>query len=78
MDKFVDFSIDLNKIPEEFILTTDKNGEPFKSGGKFVNLRLFINEQPDNFGNDIKVVIKQPKDSESQTIYVGQGKQYKD
>lgn len=68
------FSIDLNKIPEEKIKTKDKDGNLFKNGAKYVDLTLFVNDKPDNYGNNLKCVISQPKDSNEDRIYVGNGK----
>ena len=60
-NNFISFTIDLNKIPESEIVTKDKNSEPFKNGNRFVNCVAFINEEPDQFGNTVNVILKGKK-----------------
>ena len=73
-NKNLPFSINLNEIPKELIKSVDKDGQPFKNNGEFVNLRMFINEKSDEFGNNIKIVMNQPKSENSEFIFVGNGK----
>ena len=64
MDKknnYIAFTLDLSKIPDSEISTTDKNGEPFKNGNRYVKCIAFINEEPDQFGNIVNVMIKGKK-----------------
>lgn len=71
----ISFTIDLSKIPESSIVSTDKNGEPFKNGNRYVNCIAFINEEPDQYGNVINVALKGKKDDK--TVYIGYQKEYK-
>ena len=68
-NNFISFTIDLNKIPESEIVTKDKNGEPFKNGNRFVNCVAFINEEPDQFGNTVNVILKGKK--REKPIHIG-------
>ncbi|CEN52730.1 hypothetical protein ACILDT_09460 [Capnocytophaga canis] len=70
----ISFSIDLSKIPEEKIVDKNDKGEPFKSGGKYVNLTLFVNQEKDAYDHDVAISLQKKKDSEEATIYVGNGK----
>lgn len=77
MDKknnYIAFTLDLSKIPDSEISTTDKNGEPFKNGNRYVNCIAFINEEPDQFGNIVNVMIKGKKGDKH--IYIGSQKKY--
>jgi hypothetical protein len=74
MKQVLSVSIDLTKIPEEKILTVDKEGKPFSKGQKFVKLKIFVNDEKDQYGKDIKVTLEKAKDSQEATIYVGDGK----
>lgn len=67
--KYITFSIDLSKIPDEKIKTTNANGEPFKNGNRFVDCIAFINDEPDQFGNIINVALQGEKGDK--TIYIG-------
>lgn len=66
---FISFTIDLNKIPESEIVTKDKNGEPFKNNNQFVNCVAFINDEPDQYGNIVNVILKGKKGEK--LIYIG-------
>ena len=70
-NNFISFTIDLNKIPESEIVTKDKNGEPFQNGNRYVNCVAFINEEPDQFGNTVNVILKGKKGEKP--IYIGGG-----
>lgn len=80
MAKLLNFSIDLTKIPEDKISKTNKEGKPFKNGGMFVNLTAFINDTPDEYGNNVKVVISQSsseREEKKPYHYIGDGKTLK-
>lgn len=80
MEKILNFSIDLSKIPQEKIKTKDKEGNDYKNGSQFVNLTLFINEEADNYGNDLKVILsqsKQEREEKASRIFIGEGKRNK-
>jgi len=48
--KGVSLSINLSKIPSEFIITS-------KKGEKWVRLTEWINEAPDTYGNDTRILV---------------------
>lgn len=72
MSKLYLGSLDLAKIDKSDIVTTDKDGKPFKSGGKFLNISIWLNDEPDKFGNHISV--KAGKKDKS--YYIGNAKEY--
>ena len=55
MNKFLNGGINLSKIPKEAI-TTDKNGN------KWLNITVWLNETPDQYGNSGSVQINQTKE----------------
>ena len=66
-------SIDLTKIDESKIVTKDNNGNPFKSNGRFLNVTFWINDEPDQFGNDASIqqsLTKEERDA-GKKIYLG-------
>lgn len=71
--KILNVSIDLSKIPQDKIIKTDKEGNPFKNGGQFVRLSVFINEEEDEYGKDVKIVMGKTKDVQEATVYIGDG-----
>lgn len=74
--KYITFTLDLSKIPQEKITTVDKNGEPFKNGNQYVDCIAFISEEPDQFGNIVNVAIKGK--AGDKTIYIGNQKKRKE
>lgn len=77
MAQIISASIDLNKIDKSKIQTKDKNGNPFKNGGKFLNIQIYVSNTKDTYGNDAAICISQSKEErESGTpkIYLGNGK----
>lgn len=65
-------SIDLNKIKKEDIVSTDKNGNPFKNGAKYLNISVWVNDKEDQFGNHISIKCGKKEDS----YYLGNAKKY--
>ena len=62
-------SIDLTKIPKEKIVDGKK--------GKYINVTMFINDEPDQYGNNASVIMSQTKEErEAKTprVYLGNGK----
>jgi hypothetical protein len=47
MAKIISASIDLTKIDKSKVQTVDKNGKPFKNGGKYINVSITINDEAD-------------------------------
>lgn len=62
-------SIDLTKIPKEKIVDGKK--------GKYINIVVNVNNDPDQFGNQASVVVDQTKeerDAKTAKTYLGNGK----
>lgn len=72
MAKLLIGSIDLSKIDKSKIVTTGKDGQPFKNGGKFINIAVWLNDEPDQFGNHASI---QMGDKDNK-IYIGNLKEY--
>ena len=67
MNKFLTGGINLSKIPKEAI-TTDKNGN------KWLNITVWLNENPDQYGNSGSIQINQTKeqrDAKDPKVYIG-------
>jgi hypothetical protein len=73
MSEFYLGSIDLTKIKKEDVVTTDKNGQPFKNDAKYLNISVWVNDEADKYGN--KVSIKAGKKDSS--YYIGNAKEWK-
>lgn len=74
MSKLLTGSIDLNKIDKTKIVTTDKNGNPFENGAKYLNVVVWINDELDNYGNKASIQISQSKEEREaggKAIYIG-------
>lgn len=72
MSKLFIGSIDLNKIDKSKIVTTDKNGNPFSNGAKYLNVSIWVNDEPDKYGNHVSIQIGGKDDK----IYIGNAKEY--
>lgn len=55
MSKLLIGSIDLNKIDKSQIVDKDKNGQPFKNGAKYINVSVWVNNEPDQYGNHASI-----------------------
>lgn len=67
-------SIDLSKIDKTKIVSTDKNGKPFENGAKYLNVVVWINEDPDQYGNHASIqesISKEERDSGAKGSYIG-------
>ncbi len=74
MAKLLTGSIDLNKIDKTKIVSTDKNGNPFENGAKYLNVVVWVNDEPDNYGNNASIQISQSKEEReagAKSIYIG-------
>ena len=74
MSKLLIGSIDLNKIDKTKIVSTDKNGNPFENGAKYLNVVVWINDELDNYGNKASIQISQSKEEReagAKSIYIG-------
>lgn len=77
MAQIIQASIDLNKIDKSKIQTTDKNGNPFKNGQKYLNVSITINDDPDTYGNHASISVAQSKEEREAgqpKVYLGNGK----
>ena len=67
-------SIDLNKIDKTKIVSTDKNGNPFENGAKYLNVVVWLNDEADKYGNSASIQISQSKEEREsgvKAIYIG-------
>jgi hypothetical protein len=73
MSKLYLGSIDLNKIKKEDIVTKDKEGNPFQNGAKYLNVSIWVNDEPDKYGNSLAV----KTGGKEASYYIGNAKEYK-
>lgn len=74
MSKLLTGSIDLNKIDKTKIVSTDKNGNPFENGAKYLNVVVWINDEADKYGNSASIQISQSKEERESGVkatYIG-------
>jgi hypothetical protein len=77
MAKIISASIDLAKIDKNKIVTTNKDGQPFENGAKYLNIQVVLNDEIDQYGNDTAIRINQSKeerDRKDKPVYIGNGK----
>lgn len=70
MVEILSVSIDLSKIDKSRIVEG-------KTGAKYYNLDVIVNDEPDKFGNTVAVIQKQSKEErerKDKKIYLGNGK----
>ena len=72
MSKLLLGSIDLNKLDKSQIVAKDKEGNPFKNGAKYINIAVWVNDEPDQYGNHASI---QMGDKENKN-YIGNLKEY--
>ena len=48
-------SIDLNKIDKTKIVSTNKEGNPFDNGAKYLNVVIWLNDEADQYGNNASI-----------------------
>lgn len=69
MSTIVNASLDLTKVEKAKIIEGKK--------GKYINVTMFINDEPDQYGNNASVIMSQTKEErEAKTprVYLGNGK----
>ena len=74
MSKLLTGSINLSKIDKTKIISTDKNGNPFENGAKFLNVVVWLNDEADKYGNNASIQISQSKEEREagvKAIYIG-------
>jgi hypothetical protein len=67
-------SIDLNKIDKNKIVSKDKNGNLFENGAKYYNIVVWVDEIPDNYGNQASIqesITKEERESGIKANYIG-------
>ena len=67
MGKLITASINVMKINKEMLIEGKK--------GKYLNLTIWVNDSPDQFGNDVSLEQKTEKGADK--IYLGNGRTYK-
>ena len=70
MSQIISASIDLNKIDKSRII-------PGKTGGKYYNIQIFVNDEKDKYGNDVSVAEAQTKEEytrKDKKKYLGNGR----
>lgn len=67
MGKLITASIDVTKINKSMLITGKK--------GTYLNLTIWVNDEPDQFGNDVS--FEQRTEKGQPKIYLGNGKTYK-
>lgn len=68
--QIISASIDLSKIDKSRIVIG-------KNGGKFFNIQIFVNDQADQYGNDVSIQVNQTKEERESgvpRVYLGNGK----
>lgn len=68
MSKLITASINLSKVDKNLLFTS-------KTGEKWLNLSVWLNDTPDQYGNDC--AIQQQTGKDGPKIYLGNGKYYK-
>jgi hypothetical protein len=67
MGKLITASINLKKVNQDLLIPGEK--------GKYLNLTIWINDEPDKYGNDVSVEQRVEKGKDK--IYLGNGRSYK-
>lgn len=70
MAKIISASIDLNKIDKAKIVNKE-------NGSKYYNFSIFINNEKDNYGNDVAIAesqTKEQREAKEKKKYIGNGK----
>lgn len=72
MSKLYLGSIDLSKVDKRHVKTLDGDGMPFKNGAKYLNIAIWLNDEPDKYGNHLAIKAG-PKD---ESYYIGNAKEF--
>lgn len=70
MSTIISCSIDLTKIDKSKI-------KEHSNGSKYYQMQVFINDKPDQYGNDVSVAENQTKEAskaKEKKVYIGNGK----
>jgi hypothetical protein len=74
MSKLLTGSIDLSKIDKTKIVSVDKEGNSFKNNAKYLNIVVWVNDEPDQYGNTASIQIGQSKEEREAGVkatYIG-------
>lgn len=77
MAEILSVSIDLTKIDKSKIQKLDKKGNPFKNGAQYYNMQIFVNDDIDQYGNNVGVCdtqTKEQREAKEKKTYLGNGK----
>jgi hypothetical protein len=77
MSTLINASIDLTKIDKTKIQTHDKFGQPFKNGAKYLSVQIWVNDEPDQYGNNVSISVSQSlveREAGEKKVYLGNGK----
>lgn len=80
MSKMLTGSIDLKKIDKTKIVSTDKYGNEFANGAKYLNIIVWVNDEEDQYGNTANIQISQSKEereAKEKPTYIGNLKEFK-
>lgn len=75
--RIINASIDLTKVSKDQIVTTGKDGQPFKNGAKYLNITIFVNDEVNQFDQDTGIAMAQSKEQNEageKKVYIGNGK----
>ena len=75
--KIIAAQIDLSKIDKSRIVKTDKSGQPFKNGQQFYDVTIILNDEPNNFGQDVSIATgqtKEEREAKEKRSFIGDGK----
>lgn len=70
-------SIDVSKIDKERIVSTDKNGQPFKNGAKYYSIDVIVFDEVSQYGSDVMVSEGQTQEERQNKVKsktIGNGK----
>ena len=67
MSKLITASINLKKVDQSLLIPGEK--------GKYLNLTIWVNDEKDQYGNDVSVEQRVEKGKDK--IYLGNGRQWK-
>lgn len=80
MSKLLYGSIDVTKIDKSKLVTTDKDGNPFKNGAAYLNVSIWVNDDMDKYGHIASIqqsLSKEEREAGQKAAYIGNLKEYK-
>lgn len=70
-------SINLSALDKSKIVKTDKNGKPFKNGAQYYTVTILINDEADQYGNNVQIIepqTKEQRDAKEKRTFLGNGR----